>query len=81
MTSGFDEDDDFEEAPVVKTYKEEGTPAIFSSRTSLSGLTFTDDERDDAIRKEKEPPAVSFEDICDQGTLTEGKGLVQLTLC
>jgi hypothetical protein len=39
-----DDDDDLEEVPVAKTYKEEGTPAVFSSRTSLSGLTFTDDE-------------------------------------
>jgi hypothetical protein len=46
-SSDFDED----EVPVAKTYKEEGTPAIFSSRTSLSGLTFTDDEHDEADRR------------------------------
>ena len=46
-SSDFDED----EVPVAKTYKEEGTPAIFSSRTSLSGLTFTDDEHDDVERR------------------------------
>jgi hypothetical protein len=47
-----DDDDDLEEVPVVKTYKEEGTPAIFSSRTSLSGLTFTDDEREEEVKQE-----------------------------
>ena len=47
-----EDDDDLEEVPVVKTYKEEGTPANFSSRTSLSGLTFTDDEREEEVKEE-----------------------------
>ena len=61
LPASFDDDEDFDEAPVVKTYKEEGTPAIFSSRTSLSGLTFTDDEREDGFGKENEAPLVSSE--------------------
>ena len=54
LPPNFDDDEDLEEVPVVRTYDVEGTPAIFSSRTSLSGLTFTDDERDEGIRDENE---------------------------
>ena len=42
-----------DEVAVARTYKEEGTPAIFSSRTSLSGLTITDDEDDEVDSKKK----------------------------
>lgn len=50
-----------DEVAVVRTYKEEGTPAIFSSRTSLSGLTITDDEDDelDSTKKVENKKLVS----------------------
>merc|ERR1719209_1342564 len=42
-------------ADVVTSYQEEGTPAVFSTRTSLSGLSAIDFEDEEKEKEEKKP--------------------------
>jgi adenomatosis polyposis coli protein len=47
-------------ADVVMSYQEEGTPAVFSTRTSLSGLEFEDEEKENDAKKEDDGAATGL---------------------
>ena len=42
--TSFKNEDDFNEEKLVKTFDQEGTPAVISGRASLSDITISDEE-------------------------------------
>ena len=50
-------------ADVVTSYQEEGTPAVFSTRTSLSGLSAIDFEDEEKEKEEKKPEEERKEEV------------------